>query len=192
MRIAQDASMLRCMDNNTTTETGQTDPPTETPEGWQGVTDDALAAWAIDRIAAYTAERDRIRANAKAYIEQIQADAIADEAPLNDKIGWFTGEVIAYYHGLPDPPKTYKLPNGQIVRRAGRESTQVTDEEAFIEWAATNAPAAVKLSPLVSGLPKWGHTDDGLIVSPDGEPVPGVRVTRGDDTVTVRPAGRPS
>ncbi len=77
----------------------ETDPaePVE-PEGWQGVTDDALATWAIDKLAHYTRERDRIRRNAQAYIEQIQADAAADEKPLADKIqskGFVVGSVVA-------------------------------------------------------------------------------------------------
>jgi len=160
------------------------------PEGWQGVTDDALATWAIDKLAHYTRERDRIRRNAQAYIEQIQADAAADEKPLADKIQWFTGQLVDYYHSLDNPPKTYKLPNGTIAMRAGRASTKVTDVEVFIDWAKTNAPDAVKLSPLVSGLPDWERVD-GRIITPDGEPVPGVEVVTGEPSVTVKPAGRP-
>src|SRR5699024_5402962 len=67
------------------------------PEGWQGVTDDALAAWAIDRIAEKQAEKRRIERNAQAYIDQIQADALADTAPLEDSIAWLEGEVRRYY-----------------------------------------------------------------------------------------------
>lgn len=162
------------------------------PSGWQGVTDDALAAWALDKIAAHQAEIERIRRNAQAYIELIQSDALADEKPHADSVAWLEGEVRRYYESLPDAPATYKLPNGKIERRKGRESTKVDDPDAFVSWADKHAPDAVKRTPLVSALKGWPQTDDGELVTPDGEVVPGVRVVVGEPTVTIKPTRRPS
>ena len=172
-------------EQNARTDRGQ-------PKNWQGITDDALAVWALDKIAAATTERDRIRRNAQAYIDQIQQDALADEKPLTDRIAWFEGEVRRYYEALPDPPATYKLPNGRIERRKGRPSTKVVDVDAFFEWAESAAPEAIKRSPLTSPLKGWDVTDDGQVVSPHGEIVPGVEVVVGEPTVSIKPAGRPS
>ena len=169
---------------DTTTET-------EAPEGWQGITDDALAAWALDKLAALHREQARIERNAQAYIDQIQADATADLSPIVDKIGWFEGELRSYYERLEDPPATYKLPNGQIQRRKGRASTKVTDADAFIEWAAEHLPDAVKRSPLTMPLRDLARTGDGQIVTADGEVVPGVEVVVGEPTVSIKPSGRP-
>ena len=171
-------------EQNARTDRGQ-------PKNWQGITDDALAVWALDKIAAATTERDRIRRNAQAYIDQIQQDALADEKPLTDRIAWFEGEVRRYYEALPDPPATYKLPNGRIERRKGRPSTKVVDVDAFFEWAESAAPEAIKRSPLTSPLKGWDVTDDGQVVSPHGEIVPGVEVVVGEPTVSIKPTRRP-
>lgn len=164
---------------------------TPAPPGWQGITDDQLAVWALNKLAGYTAERDRIRANAKDWLDQIQRDALADEHPLTAKIDWFTSQLVAYYQTLPDPPATYKLPNGQIARRKGRTSAVVTDLDRFVEWAEQHAPDAVKRTALVSGLPADWARDGGVIVTPEGEQVPGVEVVTGEPTVTVKASGRP-
>ena len=162
------------------------------PAGWQGVTDDALAAWAMDKIAAHQAEIERIQRNAQAYIEQVQADAIADERPHSDKVAWFEGELRRYYESLPEPPATYKLPNGKIERRPGRTSTKVVDADVFVGWADEHARDAVKRTPLVSAMKGWQRTDAGEVVTPDGEVVPGVRVVVGEPTVSIKPTRRPS
>lgn len=162
------------------------------PEGWQGITDDPLAAWAMDKLAEAHAERDRLRRNAQAYIDQIQADALRDESPLTDRIAWFEGELRAYFEGLPGDPSTYKLPNGQIQRRKGRTSTKVVDADEFLAWAAEHLPDAVKRTPLVSALKGATRTDDGTVVTDGGEIVPGVEIVTAEPTVTIKPAGRPS
>lgn len=159
---------------------------------WHGITDDTLAQWALGKLSAYTAERDRIRRNAQAEVERIQAKALADEKPITDKIDHWTQELIGYRHRLeadrPDLAKTYKLPGGNLVRRAGRKSTVVRDSAAFVEWAIKAAPAALNISPLVSVLtPAHGfiRTDEGAIVTADGEAVPGVEIVTADDTYSV-------
>ena len=162
-----------------------------TPSGWQGVIDDSTAAWALARIAEKVTEIDRLRRNAQAYIDQIQADALRDEKPLTDAVAYLEGELRRYYESLPGQPSTYKLPTGKIERRAGRPSTKVTDAAAFLAWAVERCPAAVKRTPLVSVLKDFARTDDGALVTPDGEPVPGVEVVVGEPTVSIKPTRRP-
>lgn len=161
------------------------------PSGWQGITDDALAVWALDKLAAHSAERDRLRSNVAAYIQTIEDDLRSDLKQHDDAIAWLEGEVRRYYEALPDPPATYKLPNGRIERRKGRPSTKVVDVDAFVEWAESAAPEAIKRSPLTSPLKGWDVTDDGQVVSPHGEIVPGVEVVVGEPTVSIKPTRRP-
>lgn len=157
---------------------------------WHGITDDTLAQWALGKLAAYTTERDRIRRNAQAEVERIQAKALADEKPITDKIDHWTQELTGYHRRLfdADPKrKTYKLPGGNLVRRSGRASTKVTDPAVFVEWAIKAAPAALNISPLVSVLtPSHGfiRTDEGIVTA-DGEAVPGVEIVTADDTYSV-------
>lgn len=174
-----------------------TDDQTIPTGGWAGITDDAAAQWALGKLAAHTAERDRIRRNAQAEVERIQAKALDDERPVTDKIEWFEGELTGYLRRLRDADptlKTYKLPSGNLAHRKGRTSTKVTDAAAFVEWAITAAPAALNVSPLVSVLtPAHGfiRTAEGTIVTADGEPVPGVEIVTAEDTysVTLAPGG---
>lgn len=158
---------------------------------WQGVHDDDTAQRLLRSIARNTHERDRIRRNAAAEIDRIQAKALADEKPLTDSIEWAENELEGYLRRLrqSDPKlKTYKLPGGNLTVRAGRSRTVVNDSPAFVEWALSAAPAALKIEPLVSVLtPSHGfvRTDEGVIVNADGEVVPGVEVITGDESYGV-------
>ena len=158
---------------------------------WQGVQDDETAQRLLRSLARNTRERDRIRRNAAAEIDRIQAKALADEKPLNERIEWLENELSGYLRRLrqSDPKlKTYKLPGGNLTVRAGRSRTVVHDSHAFVEWALSAAPAALKIEPLVSVLtPSHGfvRTDEGVIVNADGEVVPGVEVVTGDESYGV-------
>lgn len=179
--------------DGTPADTAAPPAPAEAPAGWTGVTDDSAAQWALRTLASYHSERDRIRRNAQAEIDRIQAKANADESPLNGKIWWLEAELTGYLRRIreADPKvKTYRLPGGNLVHRKGRTSTVVADPAAFVEWALeTGTVAALKMTPQVSALtPAHGfaRTDDGVIVfAKDGEIVPGVSVVTGDDSYTV-------
>lgn len=154
---------------------------------WHGITDDSTAQWALTKLAGYTAELQRLRRNAQAEIDRIQAKAADDERPVQDKIDHWQNELTGYFRRLRenDPKlKTYKLPGGNLTHRVGSKRTTVVDEPAFVEWALENAPAALAYKPQVSVLNVahgFVRTDDGTIVSTDGVVVPGVREERGED-----------
>lgn len=159
---------------------------------WNGITDDTTAQWAITKLAGYHRELARLRSNAQAEIERIQTKALDDEAPVRAKIEHWTTELVGYRHRLEDAdpllPKTYKLPGGNLLRRAGRKSTVVDNVAEFVAWALDHAPAAIKYEPQVSVLtPAHGfrRLDDGCIVDADGEQVPGVQIVTGPDTYKV-------
>ena len=158
---------------------------------WQGVDDDDTTQRLLRRIARSTRERDRIRRNAAAEIDRIEAKALADEKPLTESIEWAENELEGYLRRLrqSDPKlKTYKLPSGNLTVRAGRSRTIVNDSPAFVEWALSAAPAALKIEPLVSVLtPSHGftRTETGTIVAAGGEVVPGVEVVTGDESYGV-------
>lgn len=167
------------------------------PPKWPGfIADDSAAQWAIRKIRGAMAELDRLRHNAQeeaaelnAALRAIDAKLDADSAGPRRTIEFMESLLVAYRRRLeaedPDLPKTYRLARANLVRRKGRERTTVTDEGAFVTWALDRFPEAVKASPLVSVMGKWGRKDDGTIVSPDGEAVPGVQAVRADDTYAV-------
>lgn len=163
--------------------------PDDAPTGYQGITDDSLASWAFRKLGAYKREVERIRRNAQVEVDTIQAKAQRDEKPLADKIAWFTAELVAYRHKLeaerPDLPGTYRLPYGDLTRRKGSLSVVVDDPAAALPWVRENAPEALGDKIKVSTFKGWKRTDDGTIVSPSGEPVPGVIEQRGPDSYGV-------
>lgn len=160
--------------------------PDDAPTGYQGITDDSLASWAFRKLAAYQREVDRIRRNAQEQLDAIQAKARRDEKTAADKVAWFRSELVAYRHKLeaerPDLPGTYKLPFGDLTRRKGSLSVIVDDPAVALPWVRENAPEALGDSIKVSTFRGWKRTDDGQIVSPAGELVPGVVEKRGPDS----------
>ena len=157
---------------------------------------DEKATWCLRKLAAIQAERDRIKRLWEAEEARLNAWLMDADRPLEHDAAFFIGQLQGYRMQLedenPDLPKTYKLPTGALARRAGRESTYIGDEDAFVAWAKDNCPDALRVTPKVTPLKDWMRQvdEDGTVhlVSPDGEVVPGVRVLRGEDRIEVRPA----
>lgn len=152
--------------------------------------DDDKAGWALRKLAAAEAERERIKRLAQAEIARIEAWATDADRQVARDVDFFTSQLIGYRRRLeasdPKLPKTYKLPAGSIARRAGRTSVKVVDERAFVEWAYEAKPDALTMRPKVSALADYPDTS-GYIVDPDtGEQVPGVERVRGDDHYEVK------
>lgn len=158
---------------------------------WHGITDDTVAEGFVRKLVAAKIELARIRRNAQAEIDRIQAKAIADGKTVSDEIAWRENELTGYHRRIreKDPTrKKYPLAGADLVHRVGSKSTKVLDERAFVVWALVNAPAALKIEPRVSVLdPSHGftRTKTGTIVAAGGEIVPGVSVVTGDDSYTV-------
>lgn len=167
--------------------------PTPDPEHRDGyrIGGDREATWALRKLAAAHAERDRIMAVAGEEIARITAWRNAAVRGPEADIDFFEAVLIDYRRRLeaenPNLPQTYKLPGGVITRRRSPVRAEVLDPEAFTAWALVHDPAAVKVTPLVSALGSYQRTDEGDVVSPDGEVVPGVHVVGGDDRYAAKP-----
>lgn len=107
----------------------------------------------------------------------------------------------AEFAGSAVEQKTTKLPSGEISTRSTGDRIDITDLDrllAFLDVALADlcavheAVVAVKRTVRVGALGKWvrfAHLDDGstIIITPDGEPVPGVEYIPADVSVTVKP-----
>ena len=168
------------------------------------ITDDATANWALRLLAATEAERERLRSGIELEIQRLEARRVALLGPVESKVSWLRGVLASYYRDLERQrgagmPKTYRLAYGALKRRAGSDRAEVTDDAAFLAWAVTECPEAVRVpepKPLVSALStKAGFRKvDGMVVDPNGQEVPGVVVHHGEPTYTVdlaEPAGWP-
>ena len=147
-------------------------------------------AWAMRKYRRALTEIQRIRDAANAERQRItdwETDAL--KGPQHDA-GYFEALLIQRRHELerdnPDLPKTYRVPGGALVRRKLPDRIEVVDPDAFLAWAQVNAPDAVKVTPLVSALSGLPRTDGGDLVASDGEVVPGVGVSAGGESYSVK------
>jgi hypothetical protein len=160
-------------------------------ERWT-IDDDDAAGWALRKLAAAQAERDRIKRVAQAELARIETWAADADRQVQHDVDFFTARLVEYRrmleHNNPSLPLTYKLPGGSLTRRKAPEVVVIESPDEFTSWALDNAPDALDYKPKKTVIKEWHRRDDGQVVSPDGEPVPGVSVQRGDDRYDVKPA----
>lgn len=157
------------------------------------VTDDAAAGWCMRKIARANEELMRFQEAADYEVARIRRRLDEVSSPLARTIGFFEGRLVEYRRRLedesPDLPLTYKLPHGDITRRAGRAKTVVTNEPELTAWALQWAPETVSVKPLTSRLKdeRFAVTEEGRVVDKNtGELVPGVQVTVGSPSYGVK------
>lgn len=170
------------------------------------IVDDDGAQWALRVMAHAQSEIQRLEAAAEREVERILIwKATASRRP-QETVEKMEALLVDYRRRLeleqPDLPKTYKLPNGTIVRRAGSAKVDVYDPDRFVAWALVNDIGAVRVAPAVSGLrgkgskyrtarpeadvkktaaiSPTGATE--AFITPDGEIVPGVQLYVPPDT----------
>lgn len=166
-------------------------------EGPWRIDGDRMAAWALRRIAEHQTEVDRLQQAAQADIDAVQAWLADATRGPKGSIAYLEAALIDYRRRLetdnPKLPKTYKLPGGDLTRRAGRISFVVADEDALIDWAETHDPTLLRRRAVVTPLKGSGYeivvsVDEpvGRVVTADGEVVPGVEVPAPADTYAVK------
>lgn len=167
-------------------------PELATPEARQAWTIDGdnTAVWALRKLAAQRDEIERIDAAADAEILRVKAWAEEAKRGPERAAAFFEGRLIRYRRDLedhnPNLPKTYRLPAGELLVRAGRTSVKVVDESAFVDWANENAPQALTYKPKVSALKDLPRSGE-RIIDVHGEPVPGVVEITAEPTYSVKP-----
>lgn len=173
------------------------------------VTNDDGAQWALRILKRAQVELDRVAGaveRERARLKGYETRATAGPKATIEKM---TALLVDYRLKLeaedPKLPKTYRLPSGDIVRRAGAAKVDVYHEAEFIEWAVANDLAAVNITPRVSTLrgnvyrtaepekdvkklaSKSPTGATAPFVSPDGEVVPGVQLYVPPDSYGAKP-----
>jgi hypothetical protein len=81
---------------------------------------------------------------------------------------------------------------GTVTYSSGNRTPKVTNEAAFVAWVAANRPDEViettrrTVRPaFVSLVLKWTK-DNGVAVTPEGEPIPGIELHAGNPYLTVK------
>jgi phage host-nuclease inhibitor protein Gam len=163
-----------------------------------------LAGWALRRLARAEGEAARIRSEAAdriALVKQWETQALA--GPTRDAT-FFEGLLTDWHRRQLEPAlaealdrytaahpdaspdealaavwkkvdaKTVKLPDGTISARKTPEGVEVVDADAVVAWAVAEGHAdLVRQTPALAELKRLPRSN-GVVVSPDGDPVPGV------------------
>lgn len=186
--------------------------PDDLADGWDSddawrCRDDNTAARLLARLAAETAEVDRIHTIAQARRDEFTEWEAAATRPRLAAIERIEGHLIAYRRLLeendPGLRKTLPLPGGALTRRSSAQRVEIDDEDAVAAWCAEHAPDVVTVETrrkidkrallAVGMLPELSGDEDPhvehrvALSDPFGNrpPVPGVQIVKPADRYAV-------
>lgn len=155
--------------------------------------DDAAAAWAMRKlrsVRARQAENERIATDERARIDAWLAEV---NKPLDRDATYFEAILADYALRCRENPddarKSINLPTGKVSTRTTQPKWSV-EPTAFLDWARSSHPDLIRIkeeADLAKIKDTLIATKDGVAVSPEGEPVPGVTVLPGAITTSVTP-----
>ena len=143
------------------------------------IDNDSKADWAIEKIMAENAERDRLIKLADERIKELsdKKKELIDKAA--DKTNYLTALLRMYFDTIePKSTKTqstYKLLSGKLVLKH-QQPEYVLDDAQMVSWAKTAAPAYIKVKESIN----WGELKKQTVVNGEtvlladtGEVIPG-------------------
>jgi Bacteriophage Mu Gam like protein len=153
---------------------------------WQ-INDDAVAEWAMAKLAEAQGDDADLRAQRDAQMERAQAWYARVSKAAQRTAGFMRAhlEDYALRRRQATGAATLVLPNGEVPTVKGADPcVDVADEAAVLEWAQKHAPevVTVKRSVKLTDLRTVATAKGDKVVSRDGEVIPGT---------FVRPAGDP-
>ena len=154
------------------------------------ITDDLMADWAVEKINAARAERDRLVSLVQEKIEQLQEKRQLYIVNFEENTSYLRTKLMDYFMTVKTQDtktmKKYKLVSGTLVLKK-QQSVYERDEGALLAWAETTAPELVKVKKEVSWADLKKQADvsgDKLLL--DGEIIPGVTVVEREDVFEVQ------
>ena len=154
------------------------------------ITDDLMADWAVEKINAARAERDRLVSLVQEKIEQLQEKRQLYIVNFEENTSYLRAKLMDYFQTVKTQDtktmKKYKLVSGTLVLKK-QQSVYERDEGALLAWAETTAPELVKVKKEVSWADLKKQADvsgDKLLL--DGEIIPGVTVVEREDVFEVQ------
>ena len=154
------------------------------------ITDDLMADWAVEKINAARAERDRLVSLVQEKMEQLQEKRQLYIVNFEENTSYLRAKLMDYFQTVKTQDtktmKKYKLVSGTLVLKK-QQSVYERDEGALLAWAETTVPELVKVKKEVSwdDLKKQADVSgDKLLL--DGEIIPGVTVVEREDVFEVQ------
>ena len=149
------------------------------------VDNDQKADWAIRKLAVIRRKQAENKAIYDAEVIRI-TEWLSTVNTALDRDALYFEAVLTPYALLQrsEGRKTVTLPHGTIKTTAGQPKVEFKDESAFIEWARSNDPALLKIKTDIDGTAvKAVITNEGGVISTQGEIIPEVTVTPAETSV---------
>ena len=143
------------------------------------IDNDSKADWAIEKIMAENAERDRLIKLADERIKELsdKKKELIDKAA--DKTNYLTALLRMYFDTIePKATKTqstYKLLSGKLVLKH-QQPEYVLDDAQMVSWAKSAAPAYVKVKESINWAELKKQTvvnGETVVLADTGEVIPG-------------------
>jgi hypothetical protein len=155
------------------------------------IDNDSKADWAIEKIMAENAERDRLIKLADERIKELsdKKKELTDKAA--DKTSYLTALLRMYFDTIePKATKTqstYKLLSGKLVLKH-QQPEYVLDDAQMVSWAKAAAPAYVKVKESINWADLKKQTvvnGETVVLADTGEVIPGAMAKERPDVFEV-------
>lgn len=147
---------------------------------------DAKAEWALGKIRAARADRDRMIAWYNDKIREITEQTESETAYLEGMLsGYF--HMTEQAHKRTKTTESYSLPSGKLMLKKQNPEYK-RDDKAVIAWLKDNKlPQYVKVTESLdwAALKAATGTIGGKVVTEDGEIIPGIEVTEREEKFVV-------
>lgn len=146
---------------------------------------DQKADWAIRKLAVIRRKQEENRDIYKAEFDRITEWLSTVDTALQRDALYFEA-VLTRYALLQrsEGRKSISLPHGTIKTTAGQPHIEFNDEAKFIQWALANDTTLVKIKTDVNKTAiKALITEEGVVISTQGEIVPEVKVIPAETSV---------
>ena len=155
------------------------------------IDNDSKADWAIEKIMAENAERDRLIKLADERIKELsdKKKELIDKAA--DKTNYLTALLRMYFDTIePKATKTqstYKLLSGKLILKH-QQPEYMLDDAQMVSWAKTAAPAYIKVKESINWAELKKQTvvnGETVLLADTGEVIPGAMAKARDDKFEV-------
>ena len=154
------------------------------------ITDDLMADWAVEKINAARAERDRLVSLVQEKIEQLEEKRKLYIVNFEENTSYLRSKLMEYFSTVKTQDtktmKKYKLVSGTLILKK-QQPMYERDEAKLLTWAEQTVPELVKVKKEVSWADLKKQADvsgDKLLL--DGEIIPGVTVVEREDVFEVQ------
>lgn len=155
------------------------------------IDNDSKADWAIEKIMAENAERDRLIKLADERIKELSDKKKELIDKTADKTSYLTALLRMYFDTIePKATKTqstYKLLSGKLILKH-QQPEYVLDDAQMVNWAKTAAPTYVKVKESINWAELKKQTavnGETVVLADTGEVIPGATAKERPDVFEV-------